>query len=130
MKVRNYVARVVIPELRERFKKLSWDASTWDYRLGFIELDYVGMGLDESKIILTRISDMTANEWNTNQWKVTIKLTEVTYALSVEEIEYLERLLWSLEESDEFFPPYDELTERDWDRIDERKDHIKIEVLK
>lgn len=116
---------VIIPLLKKAFKEHDWEVREWDYPLGYIEMDYVGLGtFDSSKLIFTRNS-YTIKNWNGNKWDVTVRLSPVTRMLLEEEIELIHSFLIALRLSDENFIKDEDLIESDRDKIDERHEYIE-----
>jgi len=119
---------VTIPLLKKAFKDHDWEVREWDYPLGYIEMDYVGLGtFDSSKLIFTRNS-YTIKSWNENKWNVTVQLSSVISILLEEEIELIHSFLIALRLSDEHFIKYEDLIESDRDKIDERHEYIEALV--
>jgi len=117
---------VTIPLLKKAFKDHDWEVREWDYPLGYIEMDYVGLGtFDSSKLIFMRNSYTTKN-WNGNKWDVTVRLSPVIHMLTEEEIELIHSLLTALRLSDEHFIKEEDLIESDRDKLDERHEYIEV----
>ena len=117
-----YLDKVMIPLLKEEFKRRDWAIVEWDTRIGYIEFEYTGIR-DSSRIILYR-NWYVRDHFNRNEWKVTFKISPVVESLLFEEIELIRSLMTSLKLSKDFVS-FDDLFESDHDKIEEKKEYIR-----
>lgn len=120
----DYVGSVSIPVIMGMFGACDWKLIECNYRTGYLEFEYTGMPNDGSRIIFFR-NWYDRNSWNSNEWKVVFKMSEVVGSLSFNEIELVHSLMSALKLSRKEGTEYDDLFESDHDKIEEQKEYIK-----